>query len=258
MLLPFASKNGSKKNRRCAAVCGATLLWGCLGEAVSGAPATPEDQVAQVARGLLDEQARREGLREPGFELKVLTGTRPLPPCPGTLEIETLDARHPARLRFVADCRAGDAGSWRVAVVVRAVVSAEVLVSTTEVPAGRPLQAEELALERRPVASLQDTLSDPEDAVGRTSRRPLKAGQPLSRRALVVPQLLRRGDKVQIVARHAGIEVSVAGEALEAGGRGEVVRVRNAKTGRVIQARITSSSTVEPDLPPAMPAHSTD
>lgn len=252
--MPFESK------KKPAGARAAVWLWVGWALAASGpapaAPARAEAQVAEAARELLQQQAERDGLLEPAFELSVLTGLKPLPDCAVPLDIEPLDTRHAARMRFSVRC---EAAGWQQPVVVRAEVSARVVVATAEIPANRPLQASELALERRPVPAWQDAVSDPQSIVGQSSRRALKPGQPVARRALAVPRLLRRGDTVRIVARHAGIEVSANGEALDAGGQGESIRVRNTRTGKVIRARITSASTVEPEgqAPMSMP-HSAD
>jgi flagella basal body P-ring formation protein FlgA len=49
-----------------------------------------------------------------------------------------------------------------------------------------------------------------------------------------------------MVARREGIEVTTAGEALDAGGRGAMVRVRNAGSGQIVRMRVTGPGTVEP------------
>jgi flagella basal body P-ring formation protein FlgA len=62
--------------------------------------------------------------------------------------------------------------------------------------------------------------------------------------------LVKRGAAVRIVARREQIEVSMAGEALDAGARGALLRVRNAN-GTVIRARVTGADMVEPADTPA-------
>jgi flagella basal body P-ring formation protein FlgA len=49
-----------------------------------------------------------------------------------------------------------------------------------------------------------------------------------------------------MVARRDGIEVSVAGEALDAGGQGASVRVKNASSGQIVRMRVSGPGTVEP------------
>jgi flagella basal body P-ring formation protein FlgA len=49
-----------------------------------------------------------------------------------------------------------------------------------------------------------------------------------------------------MLARRDGIEVSTSGEALDAGSRGAIVRVRNSGSGQVVRMRVTGAGTVEP------------
>jgi flagella basal body P-ring formation protein FlgA len=74
----------------------------------------------------------------------------------------------------------------------------------------------------------------------------LRSGQLINRRWLIEPVLVKRGANVTIVARNAGVSVQVAGEALAAGRRNEIVQVRNKTNGRIIRARVIGENEVEP------------
>jgi flagella basal body P-ring formation protein FlgA len=68
--------------------------------------------------------------------------------------------------------------------------------------------------------------------------------------SLAAPVVVKRGDGVVMVARQDGIEVSMAGEALDAGARGAVVRVKNSASGQVVRMRVVGAGAVQPlDLP---------
>lgn len=209
-----------------------------------------EARVAAAARAHLQAGLERAGLREPSVELEVLPRDRGSVPrgCSQEVEIAPLDTRFATRMRFAAVCP-GEQG-WRSEYVVHGSVTALVVVATAGVRAGEPLAEEQLALERRDVSGVPGALSDIDRVVGMASRRALRAGQVVSERWLIQPVLVERGDSVTIVARNAGIEVRVPGEALESGRRGEIVRVRNTATGQVIRARVVEKGTVEPaELP---------
>jgi len=49
---------------------------------------------------------------------------------------------------------------------------------------------------------------------------------------------------VKIVASHDGIEASTNGEALADGQPGEVIRVRNVRSGKVIDAKVVEEGVV--------------
>jgi len=200
--------------------------------------------VEAAARRSLDDQAARAGLVEPAFDVTVVKTGAALPACAGALAVDDLDVRSASRMRFAVVCTGVQ--PWRQEVVVRAAVTARVLVAAADVQANRPLRDEDVALERRDVTAARDTLSDPQAVAGMASRRALRQGDLLHRNALVAPTLVKRGDAVRIVAREGGIEVTVPGEALEAGARDETIRVRNTTTGTVIRARVTAAGAVEP------------
>lgn len=209
-------------------------------------PARVDELVEQAARDWLAEQADARGLAEPVFELKaVARQPQPLPPCADPLTVDALETRSVARMRFAVVC-AGE-GGWQREWVVRATVTALVVVAARDVPANRELTAEDLAVERRRVTDLAGAVTLPEDAVAQSSSRTLRTGQALHTRWLVAPMLVRRGDSVTILARNAGIVVSAAGEAMENGRASQIVRVRNSTTGKVIRARVLEEGLVEPE-----------
>ncbi|WP_229218108.1 flagellar basal body P-ring formation chaperone FlgA [Rugamonas apoptosis] len=203
--------------------------------------------VQQAARSHVLAQAASAGLAEPQAEVTVLRGSRPLAACGRAVTVEAVDARMPARMRFAAVCPGAD--GWRYEFVVRAQVSAPVVVSATEVPAGKVLTDEDVLLERHELSSLTDVVATPRAVLGMSGKRTLRAGEVLRMALLAAPTVVKRGDAVTIVARRDQIEVSMAGEALDSGARGALVRVRNAN-GTVLRARVTGAGTVEPaDLP---------
>jgi flagella basal body P-ring formation protein FlgA len=181
----------------------------------------------------------------------------PTPTCARDVVVEGVDTRHPSRMRMAAICP-GDDG-WRQEFVLRATVSAKVLVALVDIAGNRPLVADDLGLARRDVSATPDAMSDIDAVAGMSSRRGLRSGDILSRASLVSAVLVKRGDAVRIVAQSGTVEVTVAGEAMEAGGRGAVVRVRNSGNGIVIRARVMAAGVVQPvEMMLSTPAHSPD
>jgi flagella basal body P-ring formation protein FlgA len=212
--------------------------------AVAAPPAPAEAQVLDAVRELLAERAANEGWVEPQYALRLQRMRNGWPPCDRPLAIEPVDTRLLGRLRVAVRCPAPE--GWEQTVSVRASVTARVTVAASPVPAGRALEDADLAVERRDITTVRDAISDPAEAAGQSSRRPLRSGDVLRSTWLTAPVLVRRGDAVRIVARRDGITVTVAGEAQEAGARGAVVRVRNSGNGRIIRARVVDAGTVQP------------
>lgn len=205
-----------------------------------------EARVVAAARDWLADEAEAKGLVEPVFELKAVARLpQPMPPCAKRLTVDALDTRSLARLAFAVICP--EPSGWQREWSVRASVTAMVTVAARDVPANQALTQDDLAIERRRITDLNGAVSIPQEAIGQSSNRSLRSGQPLHARWLAAPLLVRRGDSVNIVARHGGVEVQVAGEALEPGRLRQIVRVRNSSSGKVIRARVLDSGVVEPE-----------
>ena len=183
------------------------------------------------------------GLTEPQFDIAVVAA-RPTPPCSQPVAVDPVDTRFPQRMRFVARCP--DTPGWRYEYVVRARVTAMVAIAAAPVAANEALTDAQVTIERRDISNIADPVSNPADVVGQVSRRMLRPGDILRSGQLVTPVLVKRGDAVTMVARREGIEVSMTGEALDAGGKGAVVRVRNTGSGQVVRMRVAGPGTVEP------------
>ena len=201
-------------------------------------------RVEQLAREQLMQQADSAGLLEPQFQVAVVKSTRPMPACAARVEIEPADSRSAQRMRFVAVCPGSN--GWRYEMLARGTITAQVAITSAPVTANTPLQAADVTLARRDVTMVPDSISSLPGVVGLSSRRSLRAGEVLRQAQLASPVLIKRGSAVSIVARKEQVEVSMAGEAMDPGALGEVIRVRNATSGTVIRARVVGAGVVEP------------
>ncbi len=201
-------------------------------------------RVEKLARVQLAQQAATAGLLEPQFEVAVVKSTRLVPDCATPVALETADSRSAQRMRFVAVCPGSN--GWRYEMLARGSITAQVAVSSVPITANTPLQAGDVTMARRDVTMVPDSISSLSGAVGLSSRRSLRAGEVLRQAQLAAPVLIKRGSAVNIVARKEQVEVSVAGEAMEPGALGAVIRVRNATSGTVIRARVVDAGVVEP------------
>ncbi|MGK5077153.1 flagellar basal body P-ring formation chaperone FlgA [Janthinobacterium sp. HLX7-2] len=201
-------------------------------------------RVELLAREQLALQAASAGLLAPQFQVAVVKSTRPMPACAASVALEAADSRSAQRMRFVAVCPGSN--GWRYEMLVRGSITAQVAVTSAPVTANTPLQSGDVVLARRDVTMVPDSISSLPGAVGQSSRRSLRSGEVLRQGQLASPVLVKRGSAVSIVARKEQVEVSMAGEALEPGALGQLIRVRNATSGTVIRARVLDAGVVEP------------
>jgi flagellar basal body P-ring formation protein FlgA len=214
------------------------------------AAANVQSRIEQAAREHLMSFATRAGLADAQVRVSVVARSGVAAPCSPPVTIEAVDTRNLTRMRFAALCGGGapvaSTQTARAEYIARGTITAQIVVASADIAANRPIAAAQVARERRDVSSVASPVSDIDTVVGQSSRRAIRAGNILSTRWLAQAVLVKRGAPVRIVARNAGIEVTVAGEALEAGRRNEIVHVRNVGNGKVITARVVEESTVEP------------
>lgn len=131
-------------------------------------------------------------------------------------------------------CNGARPWSLYVPVTIRlfgeAVVAARPLMGTTV------LTAQDVRLAQVELsAGAAGALTDLQQVVGKVLRRPLLADAVVTVDSAEEPRLVRRNEQVVLVAEGAGLEVRMQGKALADGVAGDLIKVRNLGTKRVIE-----------------------
>ncbi len=96
-----------------------------------------------------------------------------------------------------------------------------------------------------PVSKVRsDTVTDPNQIIGKTPRRTIAAHRPLRVAELGAPMVMEQGSTVHMQYRTSSMKISTMGEVLQDGGVGDYVRVRNHDSNKVVRARIISAQEV--------------
>jgi flagella basal body P-ring formation protein FlgA len=136
--------------------------------------------------------------------------------------------------------------AWGLGTPARAGDAAPMAVPTVTIPvlardlaAGEVVSADDLVdlPVQGPVAG--SVVQREQDIIGLAARKPLRAGRPIALSELRQPILVAKGSLVNIRVSMPGIELSTTAKAIEQGAMGEVVRVMNLTSNRIIQAVIT-------------------
>ncbi len=85
---------------------------------------------------------------------------------------------------------------------------------------------------------------DRQALVGKVARRTLLPGQPVQVNAIRDPYLVNQGKSSLVVFENAGLTISTQAIALDNGGAGDVVKLRNPDSGVVIQGTVDRDGTV--------------
>ncbi len=186
--------------------------------------------------------------------------TGPIPPL---VEVGRIDARlrlQPCASELTAFLSSGNARvgnttvgircvgpkPWSLFVPVRVKLNAAVVVLARPAPQGAVLTDSDIRLEERDIAKLvSGYFTDPAQVIGKQLKQSLGIGQAVSHLAVKEPRLVRRGERVVLLASSAGFEVRMEGTLLMDGAVGDRVRVRNLNSKRVVEGIVTQDGAVQ-------------
>lgn len=94
----------------------------------------------------------------------------------------------------------------------------------------------------------QFLVQDPEQILGQVAQRTIRAGQTLQSRWFKPPVAIKRGEKVTVTLREGGLRIRAMGIAMDQGGIGEDITVRNPDSNRQFLARVLSPGQVQVSL----------
>lgn len=163
---------------------------------------------------------------------------------------QPLEAFFPAGARKQGNVTVGvrctGSAPWSIYVPAKVLVYDHVVVAVRPLSRGTLLTAEDMEIKELDVTSLAGGyFSSTDQVVGRTLRRNIQLGAAIGPGIVELPKVVRRGERVQILARTAGMEVRMEGEALEDGAEGELIRVRNRSSKRSVEGRVTGPGIIE-------------
>jgi flagella basal body P-ring formation protein FlgA len=229
-----------------------SLVFLFLGGSVAGVGAVAAPLKTQSLDSI--QQAARQYILERGVDY----------PSPPTVEADPLDSR----LRL-AECsqpletfspsaterpfgkvtvgvRCTGQNPWSLFVPVTVSVMAPVVVAARDLARGDLIAAEDLRLETRDLSRLhRGYLERPDDAVGNRVRQHIRRDDVITPSRISVPLAVKRNSRVVIVASNPAIAVHMAGTALDSGGIGDRIRVRNRSSQRELEATIISQGVVQ-------------
>lgn len=100
----------------------------------------------------------------------------------------------------------------------------------------------------------RNNLIAPEDIVGQSAKRVLPAGRPVSHSDIRPPELVSRKGIVTVALETPIMRLTTQAKALESGAKGDVIKVKNLKSGQLVEVVVTgpNKATVISPLQSAM------
>jgi flagella basal body P-ring formation protein FlgA len=113
------------------------------------------------------------------------------------------------------------------------------VIAAAPLSAGKPVAKEQVRLETIDDFPLRnDTARSLEEVIGRIPRRAVRAGLPVLRSDLAEAFQVERGDTVEVMVIAGAAQLELDAQAEASGRQGDVIPLRNPRSGKVFRARI--------------------
>jgi len=186
------------------------------------------DDIAQWSRRLGIKSLQQE------IKIRVPSGVDKLEPCDQALQFDAGSGRVFGHLQRKVSC---DTHGWSLFLRAKVQLIATLPVANRTLKRGEFVTAQDIEWQAlKLAASDQDLMTRIEDIVGRQVTRKIRRHKAIGLNHLSIPLWVNLGDKVIIEARSKGFYANMVGEALDSGGAGQAIRVKNLSSGKVITA----------------------
>jgi len=138
---------------------------------------------------------------------------------------------------------------WRIFISAYIKQFTQVLVAKQPIAKGHLIQESDLILQRTDITHLHTSyFNNKQKAINYITKRRLNRGDIVSLKHLTKPILIKKGDTVSIIAKSDGFQINMKGIALHNASKGELIRVKNSKSKKIIQGIAVNSQTVRVTL----------
>jgi flagella basal body P-ring formation protein FlgA len=128
---------------------------------------------------------------------------------------------------------------------VQMVRQVQVPVASRDLPRGQVLEKGDLNwIDMDDSDVVANTVTNEEDLLGRATKHPIRAGASMRTYDIARPVAIERGKLVTIIWSTKSMNLTAQGQALEVGGVGDVIRVKNTKSKTTLTAEVIDEQTV--------------
>ncbi len=163
---------------------------------------------------------------------------------------ESINAFQPPGTRILGNTtigvRCNGDSPWTIYVPAFVQIFQPVATTVRPLARGDMITAADIKMVERDLSALKmGYILDSKQPIGMVVKRHIDAGRIITPRLLEAPRLIRRGEQVTIIAESGGIEIRATGKALIDGARGDLIKVRNITSKKVIEAVVTETGIVK-------------
>ena len=138
---------------------------------------------------------------------------------------------------------------WKVHLPVKVKAYTQVLVASRPIVKDSMIQRADLQFVHQDIGRFHTGIfTNPDDLIGMVAKRSIRHDAVITARMVKPKRLVKRGDMVTIIAESNGIKIRTMGKALMDGSHGQIIQVKNKRSGRELSAEVIARLTVKVNL----------
>lgn len=207
-----------------------------------------DQAIHQHLQAMMNKTANENGWK--GMRLALentpLTSINQLTPCLTTIKVSGGSRSKLSRQQLTLECTSNQpTKGWPIKTSTNMQIFLPVIISTSVINRGETIRSNQLQQQETDITrAIRGFYHHSGKVTGMSAKRRIRANQILSPDLIDQPQLVKRNEKVKIIANRDGITASMPGEALEKGSEGEVIKVRNLSSGKTIKVKVVEVGVV--------------
>jgi flagella basal body P-ring formation protein FlgA len=141
--------------------------------------------------------------------------------------------------RVSIEIRCNDKKQWTYRLPMQISVFAPIVVTTQQISRNTVIAKPDLKMEIRDISKLyQGYFSNVNEVTGRMARQSIRPGTILNPGLTKAPLLVKRGQTVDMLVKTRSYEIHMPGQALSDGSKGQLIKVKNSSSNRILDARV--------------------
>lgn len=224
-------------------ICG-VLLW-TTGQAAVSEPIEPLGHINKVVVNYLQQRLQHGDQKDFNVRVGRLDSRLRLAKCNVPLQAFLPTAeRLIGKVTVAVECPTGK--HWKVYVSAQVDVYEDVMASTRPILRGQSIDINDVqVIHQKASKRSQAYFHKPDQIVGMIAKYSIPVGKVFSLQMVEAPRLVQRGEIVTLVAETASLVVRMKGKALSDGAAGDVIKVRNTTSNRVVEGIVSGTGTVK-------------
>ncbi|PIE59693.1 MAG: flagella basal body P-ring formation protein FlgA [Desulfobulbus propionicus] len=120
----------------------------------------------------------------------------------------------------------------------------KVVVAAKRIQSNAIIKPDDLFLIKKDISQINSPVFSLNQALGMMAAKTMRAGKPVEEDDIKPPPVVREGQLVTILAHKGNLKITSSGIARKSGGAGDIIRVKNIQSNKLVYARVQSPGIV--------------